>query len=181
MKKIIALVLALMMVLCAVSALAADSKSNNNIGNGTVVTGNEKTEEEVKIVKVGDTAATKAIKDAVTAAFQGGNVLDAFPDAVKAQLPEDAATVNEMDTYQLDGDVSGMNSLTLVFKFETPYPEGEEVTVLLIIPAAEEGGEAEWITLKGKANADGDVVVTVDAATLAKVQNNPFVVIPVSK
>ena len=38
----------------------------------------------------------------------------------------------------------------------------------------------EWLVKEGKGNADGDVEVEVTKAELAKISDNPFVVIPVS-
>ena len=181
MKKILALVLALMMVLTAVSAMAAGSpetpggKTGGGSGAGYYA---DTTTEDAQLSKAGDTDGTKAIKQLLIDGNAAGDPLSLLPDDVKAKIPADQKKVNEMVTYQLTGDVSKSNPLTLVLVFETKYAEGEEVTILLGIPA---GSKTEWIVLKGKGNKDGAVVVTLDKATMNKLGNNPFVVIPVSK
>ena len=78
------------------------------------------------------------------------------------------------------GGIDGVTEdVKLVFKFATPYPEGE--TVILAIGIVPPEGEAEWLVKEGIANADGDVEVTVTKEELQKISDNPFVVIPVSK
>lgn len=175
MKKTIALVLALVMVLCAASALAAGSKENKNLNSATTTT---TTSQPVTITKITDTAETTAIKQKIRDAQAAGNVLDAFPPELVAQLPEGYKVVNEMDTYQLTGDVSGISSLTLNFKFATTFGEGEQVPLMLGIA---NGNSTEWILVMGTGKADGSVEVILNAATLAKIGNNPFVVVPLSK
>ena len=184
MKKILALVLALTMILTAVSAFAADSPENPGKKGGGTTGGGGSTaydttvEEEVTMGKVADNDATKAIKQLFVDGNAAGDPLSKLPDDVKGKIPEGFKTVNEMVTYQLSGDVSKVNSLTLTFTFETKYADGEEVTVLIGIAGAK---ETEWIVKTGKGNKDGDVVVTVTKAELDKISSNPFVVIPVSK
>lgn len=186
MKKILALVLALTMILTAVSAFAAGSPSPVNPGGkgggttgGGGYTGYDTTaEEEVTMGKVADNDATKAIKQLFVDGNAAGDPLSKLPDDVKGKIAEGFKTVNEMVTYQLSGDVSKVNSLTLTFTFETKYADGEEVTVLIGIAGAK---ETEWIVKTGKGDKDGNVVVSVTKAELDKISSNPFVVIPVSK
>ena len=174
MKKIIALILATMLVLTAVSAMATDSKGNPDINGGTT------TEEKIQLVSIKATEKLQAIIDKITEAFKNdGDALKGLPEEVVSKIPADMKTINEMSCWQLVGDVSGLNGLVLIFKFETPYPENEEVTLLIGIDPAD--ADVEWIVKTGKANADGDVVVSVTAEELSKIANNPFVAIPVSK
>lgn len=174
MKKILALVLAMMMILCAVSALAAGSKTNPDINQA------DTDDEEIGITKAEDNEGTQAIKDAIKEAADNGNAIDGLPDEVKDQLPEGYDTINEMDTYQLDGDYENADGpIILTFKFETPYKEGEKVIVAIGIVPPED--EVEWLVKTGKGNADGDVEVEVTVEELNKISDNPFVVIPVSK
>ena len=176
MKKILALVLVLMMVLCSVSALAGGSKKTSDMNNATT---GQTGANAPKLTKIGDTPATTAIKQAVKDAQAAGDVTKAFPADIAATIPEDQRTVNEMDTYKLDGDVTGLQTLTLIFKFATPYAEGQKVTVMFAI--AKSDTETEWLKKEGTGNKDGTVSVVVTAADLAKISNYPFVVIPVSK
>ena len=179
MKKVLALMVALVLVLTAVSALAGGSPETPDKKSGGSSYGSDTTEEkEPELGKAADTEATKAIKQLIIDGQNAGDALSKLPDEVKSKIPAGMKTVNEMATYKLEGDVSKVKSLVLVFTFETPYAEGEEVTLLIGIPGA---NETEWIVLTGKANKEGAVVVTVDEATLNEVSNNPFVVIPVSK
>ena len=205
MKKIFALVLALVMVLTAVSALAAGSKTQSDVSNATVTPVTEtkttettttteatktntntgsvetaKTEAEIRIEEVTPDEKLQAVIDAVTAAQKDGDALKGLPEAVVATIPAERNTINEMKCYKLVGDVSGLAGLEMKFKFDTPYDEGEEVTLLIGI-SAPDAEEVEWLTLEGKANANKEVVVTVTKEQLAKISNNPFIVIPVSK
>ncbi len=173
MKKLLALVIAAMMIFGVVGAMAAGSKTNNNIAQATTEA------EEVTLEKAEDTEGTTAIKQAVTDAQEAGNAVDGLPDAVKDQLPEGFTVINEMDTYKLQGEYTGdEDPIILTFKFETPYENGEKVIIAIGIVPPE--AEAEWLVKEGKGNADGDVEVEVTKAELAKISDNPFVVIPVS-
>ncbi len=174
MKKILALVLAAIMILGTVSALATESKKNNDISQV------ETEDEAVEITKAEDNEGTTAIKDAIKEAEENGNAIDGLPDEVKDQLPDGYTTINEMETYQLDGDFENAKEpIILVLKFETPYEEGEKVVVAIGIVPPE--GEVEWLVKTGKGNADGAVEVEVTIEELNKISDNPFVVIPVSK
>ena len=184
MKKILALVLALTMILTAVSAFAAGSPENPGGKGGGTTGGGGSTgydtaaEEEVTMGKVADNDATKAIKQLFVDGNAAGDPLSKLPDDVKGKIAEGFKTVNEMVTYQLSGDIGAVDTLTLTFTFETKYADGEEVTVLIGIAGAK---ETEWIVKTGKGNKDGDVVVSLTKAELDKISSNPFVVIPVSK
>lgn len=174
MKKLLALVIALIMILGVAGAMAAGSKNNQDIAQATTEA------EEVTLETAEDTEGTQAIKQAVIDAQAAGNAVDGLPDAVKEQLPEGYATINEMDTYKLKGEYTGdEDPIILTFKFETPYAEGEKVIIAIGIVPPE--GEVEWLVKEGTANSDGDVEVEVTKAELAKISDNPFVVIPVSK
>ena len=174
MKKIIALVLVVLMALSAVSALAegmpGPSKTAPFINRGEA--------EELELVKVDPDEKLSAIIEAVKAAGADGAVA-ALPTDASSLIPEGFVTINEMDCYQLVGDVENAKDQELIFKFATPYPEGEEVILLIGISPAD--ADVEWLALDGKANADGAVVVKVTKEQLTKIANNPFVVIPVSK
>ena len=177
MKKILALVLALALILTACTALAAtkNSKRNNDIAAG------DTDEETVSMTGIAPTEKLQEIMDAIKAANdEQGDPMKCLPEAAAALVPEGFKTINDMACWKLDGDVTGLDELELTFKFETPYTEGEEVTVLIgIAPADAE--EVEWIVKDCVANADGDVVVKVTREELNKISNNPFIAIPVSK
>ena len=174
MKKILALVLALTLVLCAASAFATDSvEYPPTRRTPTTRTSTEEVEEPVGVTRSGDNDGTTEIKQQIL-----DGQLEGLPDEIKNKIPGDHTKINEAVTFILTGDITKVTSATLTFSFETKYAEGEEVTILIGIAGA---NGTEWIVLTGKGDANGDVVVTVDKATLDKIGSNPFVVIPVSK
>ena len=176
MKKILALVLAALMVFAAVSALADNSKGNPNIPNADAQTDGE---EEITLEKIADTEETQKLKDAIKAGHDAGDDLAGFPEEVRGKIPEGRKTVYEMDTYSMKGYEGKTQKAVLIFKFETPFEKGTKVTVLLgICPA---GADTEWLTLEGTANADGNVEVEVTKAELDKISSNPFVAIAVAE
>ena len=169
MKKILALVLALVMVLTAVSAMAAGSKGQSDISTVTA---------EVEVSKISPDAKLQAVIDAVTAAQKDGDALKGLPGDVTAKIPAERKTINEMSCWQITGDVSTLSKLELKFKFDTPFTGIKQVTLLIGI-SAPNAEEVEWLVLVGDVNDNNEVVVTVTAAELAKISNNPFIVIPV--
>ncbi|MBQ9210448.1 MAG: hypothetical protein IJ153_02010 [Clostridia bacterium] len=191
MKKIFALILALALVLTAVSAFAAGSKTNNDIATSTASTGStgstsakedasEADDEEITSDILDDNDATKALKEKLAAALEAGDVLSALPEDVRAEIPEGYTNVNEVVTYKLDKVPEGTTSLTLNFKFETLYAEGEKVIVAFVIPAEDEG-EDEWILLEGIGQADGSVNVTLNEENIEKIVGKEVTVIVISK
>ena len=180
MKKILALVLALVMVLTAVSALAAGSPENPGGKTGGGTTGySVDTTEETKETELADTDATKAIKEELKKAAESGDVLSALPADVKAKIGEEFTKVSEMVTIKLAQGLDAKKGLIIKKAFQTPYKSGEKVTVLLAVPGAD--GKVEWIVLEGTANADGEVVFVVDEATYNKIAGTEIVMVPVSK
>jgi len=187
MKKILALVLALMMVLTAVSALAAGSPENpggKTTGGGTTgyTTTADDTEEtkedEVEAATVADTDATKAIKEELQKAAESGDVLSALPDDVKAEIGEEFTKVSEMVTIKIAAGLDAKKGLTIKKKFQTPYAKGA-IKVLLAVPGAD--GKVEWIAVNGNVNEDGEVVAVVDEAIYNKIAGKEIVMVPVSK
>ena len=176
LKKLVVIMLIFSLTLTSAVSLAAQgSKENQNISGGTVE------EESVEIAKTTDTENTKKIKDVLFKAQKTGNVMDAFPQEIKDLIPEENTEVNEMETVRLVGDLTGIKKLTLTYKFETPYGLNEKVTVVLGIPSDKEESGIAWSVLEGVGDKDENVVFTIDEETLAKVLNNPFVIIPVSR
>lgn len=177
MKKIFALVLAMVMVLTAVSALAAGSKDGGNIAGGTVGGGDGET--TLSLTKVSPTDKLQAIIDAIKEAGADGASATLATLAGSA-IPEGFTKISEaQDCYQLSGDTANAKEQEFIFKFATPFADGEEVLLLIGISPAD--GDVEWLQLTGKGNADGDVVVKVTAEQIKKISNNPFIVIPVTK
>lgn len=186
MKKILALVLALMMILTAVSALAAGSPETpggKTTGGGTTgytvdTTEEEAKEDEIEAPTVADTDATKAIKEELQKAAESGDVLSALPDDVKAEIGEEFTKVSEMVTIKIPTGLNAKKGLTIKKAFQTPYAKGA-IKVLLAVPGAD--GKVEWIALNGNVNEDGEVVVVVDEAIYNKIAGKEIVMVPVSK
>lgn len=176
MKKILALVLATLMVLTAVSALAEKD---------TTMPGKSKTAPFIRRAEAEELglgtlepapAALQAIIDAITAAGPDGA---AAYLATLAEIPEGFTKITEAgDCYQITGDTTNAGDQEFIFHFATPFGVDEEVLLLIGIAPAE--GDVEWLMLNGKGNADGDVVVTITGEQIQKIANNPFIVIPVT-
>ena len=174
MKKILALVLAALMVFAAVSALADNSKGGGDIPSGTV-----EAEEEITLEKIADTAETQKLKDDIKAGHDAGDDLAGFPEEIRAKIPEGRKTVYEMDTYTMKGYEGKSQKAIFVFKFDTPFEKDTKVSILLgICPA---GADVEWLVLEGTANAEGNVEVEVTKAELDKISSNPFVAVAVAE
>ena len=177
MKKLFSLVLALALLLTAVSAFATGSKEEPS-QSGTVVPAAE-TEEatEISIKFIADTEASAAAIKAFADAKESGDILAALPDDVKAKVPEGFATINELLTAQFEGDVAKVtDDMILNVKFETAYAAGQKVLVLIGILPTAEGEGIEWQTFEGVGKDDGSVDVTVPKAVFEKVQTNPFLI-----
>lgn len=174
MKKVLALLLAVMMVLVSVSALAQGSKGNKDIGHG------DTDNENVELNKADDNEQTSRIKQEIMDRGADGNPVDALPDDIKDKLPEGFTVINDFDTYRLSGLPDEEDEeVEMVFKFETPYKEGEQVMLAVCIAPPE--GEVAWLMWEGTGRADGAVSVMVPREDLEQIGENPFVVIPVSQ
>jgi len=172
MKKTVALILAMILVLVAVSAMAGGSKQNKDMNRATT------TDRNVSISKASDTDATSALKQKVKDAQASGDVMSAFPASIVSRIPANYRTVNEMDTYQVSSS-SGADYYLLIFQFATPFENGEKVP--LVFGITKDNGESEWLEMTGKGNKDGAVEVKVSRGIFNKLEKNPFVVIPISK
>ena len=174
MKKVLALLLAVMMLLVSVSALAQGSKGNNDIGHG------ETDDENVELEKAEDNEKTSKIKQDILDCGENGNPIDALPDDLKDKLPDGFTVVNDFDTYRLSGLPNEEDEeVEMIFKFATPYKEGEQVMLAVCIAPPE--GEVAWLMWEGTGTADGAVSVMVPREDLEQIGENPFVVIPVSQ
>ena len=177
MKKILALVMALVMVLGVASAMAASSKQTPG-GGGTDVDNPE----TIDIVYTEDTEETAAIIEKFADAADAGDVLAALPDAVKANIPEGYNKINEMITAQVSGDINDVASYTVMnFGFESTYEAGKTVYVLAGILPATADGEVEWEVFTGSVKDNGSIDVTLPKAFFEKVQNKPYVLAVVSE
>ena len=216
MKKVVALVLALILVLTAVTALAADpSKKEGDIKQAETKTTEEaktedkKTEETktedkkaddkkdttkpaapapggfpapapkagINVVLTDDNDETKEIVKKMTEAG-ADKVLEVIPEEMKKDLPEEFTQVNEISTWKIEGDPTGIKEVEVKFTFESPYKVDEEVKLFLSVPKTE---GKEWIMLDGKVDAENKVVTKFTDETIKKLGFDPFVVVVVNK
>ena len=185
MKKILALVLALVLVACAATAVAdTPSKTNDNIAGGGVVVnpkGGEDTE-TVSLEIIENTEATQKVIDTFKDAFDAGDVLAALPEDVRGALPEGLTKINEMLTAQFVGDAEALDdTVVLNVSFETPFePAGDPVAFLFGKLAGE---EVEW-TVKdgGEIKDDGSIDITLTKDFIQDmIEAQPFLLAVVSK
>ena len=180
MKKILTLVLALALILTAVSAFASSPEEPNQGGNavpnnGGAVVAVKAPEITVKFIT--DTEASAAVLKLFADAAAAGDVLAPLPDDIKAKIPEGFNKINELLTAQFEGDLSLVkDEMILNVMFQTPYGDGQDVMVLIGILPEKADGEVEWNVYKGVGKADGSVDVTVPKEIFEKVQTNPFLI-----
>ncbi len=181
MKKTLALVLALVMVLCAVSAMAEGSKTVDDTQKTTVTNGytNAPAEAELPTMEiVTPSAAAQAVIDQFKTAHDAGDILSALPDDVKAQLGEEEVNINEMIAVKFSGDTNVTDAVEVTLSFMTKYNAGDEVSVLV---GKLDGENVKWTVMKGKINEDGEVVLIVPAEMVKDFENDEFLVAVVSK
>jgi len=196
MKKVVALVLALVLTLTAVVALAAPSPQGpSGKTTGDVTPADDKADEEVVDEKAAEKAKELAktaevvetvgkdsdysatVKESLKEAADNGDVLDALPEKIQEELKEEGLTaVNEMVTVKFPAD---SKNLTFKMKFQTPYKAGQTVAVLIAVPGKD--GNVEWISVNGISTGDGEVVFIFDEATYDKVAGQEVVVVPASE
>jgi hypothetical protein len=208
MKKILALVLSLMMVLVAVSAMAADSPDPTKKQNAAVEVVEEAQaavpaaaapaaapaavnkaadnaeDEETLTLKILETNsdAVQAIIDQFAAANNNGDVLSVLPDDVKAKIPEGLTNINEIVTAQFEGDTTKVSgTVILKITFLSEYEEGQDVAVLFGKLTAT---DVEWTVAEGKTVKEDDVVkvqVSIPAELVKSLGNEQFALAVVSK
>lgn len=176
MKKILALVLALTMVLGIASAVA-ESPTNGGKQNATPFIVVDEKLPELKFVTA--TGALLDMINAFQAAHNNGDALAAFPDDFKAKIPAEYTQINEAVALQFEGNTNITKDAVYNIKFETPYaPEGESVIVAI---GKLDGDQFTWTDCKGVIKADGSVDVTIPASLVKAIGNNPFLAVVVSK
>jgi len=151
MKKTLGLVMALVMILTAVSAFAAvPSKTTADLV--TVTTTN-------KNVTV---KATENESEAVTELLEKLTANNAIPTEAKAVLPEGstATKVEEVTTLKIDGGTAE-EDLVINLQFPTNFA-GKQVSVMLGV--LDNGKIAEWKSAEATAKEDGSIDVVLTGA-----------------
>ena len=189
MKKVFSLILALALVLTAVSALAAEGskgtddtfatgviypkQDNTNYSNWNTSTATDTTPTS-EILKE-DSELTKELKAALAA-----DGIKALPEEVQALIPDGLATINEIITYKLDNVAAGVKLLTINYVFPTKYaPAGEKVAVIFVVEEA--NGEKTYLVAEGTIQDNGSINVTLTEEILKAIVGKTVSVIVVSK
>ncbi len=152
MKKILGLVMALVMILTAVSAFAAvPSKTTENLVE-------VKTNAEDVTVTATDNDSEEVV--ALLATLITDNTI---PAELKEALPEGSTVtkVEEAVTLKIDGGTAEKD-LVVNLKLTTTYEENKEVVVLL--GAMENGKIVEWKSVKATGKADGSIDMVLPGA-----------------
>ena len=175
MKKILSLVLSLVLVLTAVSAFAEASASKTNL-NIPVVEDNAP-EVEVLLPEE-EIPAVAAVVESLKAAADGGDVLSALPEEIRAALPDDQKNINEIAPIQFIGKEEEVkNDLVVTAKLTTLYTPGEKVTVLLIRVTVD---PIEWFAFEGTVQEDGSGQFVIPADNVKTFLNEDMAIAVVS-
>ena len=182
MKKFVSVLLALAMVLMMTSAFAAGSRSGSDIPSATVTTDTE--EEGIVVEIVEDTEEIAAVKAALAAAVEAGDLSAVIPEEVLELIPEEfrnaenlADNIKEMVTVSMSGDAGDAEPVTVSLTLDTPYEDGEVYVALGLMNGEEVG---EWIVKQGTVK-DGAVQIELNAEEITKLLGNTFTAIVFSK
>lgn len=157
MKKILALIMAAMMVLSAVSALAAGSPTTSPVVVPSI-------EEEIQpaVAITGNTAAAEALAAEMSAAEYDAAVLAAeTQEAIAAKLPEGVDIKDLVASEMIDLTATAADEPVVVtFGTVTDFTAAQAVVTVLKVADTE-------IVLENTVNEDGTLAVefTVDALT----------------
>ena len=164
MKKTLGLVMALVMILTAVSALA-DIPSKTTADLVVVTTTNKKV-----VVK-----ATENVTKPVTELLETLAVSNSIPYAAKKTLPEGSTykQVLEAVTLKIEGGTAE-EDLVLNLKFTTKL-KGKELAVLL--GAIENNKIVEWKSVETVGKDDGTIDLTLDGEIQDWLNGREFIVL----
>lgn len=178
MKKIIALLLALTMLLSVSAVFAEGAPSAEDLNYLTVIG-----EGAIEIVWTDDDGIGddgEGLAGQAVQSQKAGSALDILPQEIRDLLPEGYTVVNEIRSMKFQGDMdklAKLDELKVVIKFDTPYAKDEVVYLAVGIPAE----ETEWVLLTALGNDDQNLEVTFDRETLAKIGEKSFAVLAISK
>ncbi|MBR1585182.1 MAG: hypothetical protein IJ662_06560 [Clostridia bacterium] len=171
MKKFLALLVALTMMLTAVSALATSSIDVTDL-----------TEEETEFTTILDDEESIAlVNDELTKLTEAEDPNDYFKkgDEIAAIIGEGPYNVFEMVAFTIS-DAEALAGRDLEWSFATSYEEGTVVAVLIgIVGEADE--EIEWNVYEGTVDELGHVHVTLDAEILEQIEDGTALIAIASK
>ena len=175
MKKILALVLALMMALTAVAAIAEEA-AVSPAEEAMAYTDDE----TVAVSEDVPAYAEDVVADLAVAYLAGDtNLVAAVDEDAAAKCAEilgtDELTVEEVVSMTVTGAVE---EKTVNFTFATDYTGKESVVLMIGIPA--EDGSIEWTLVEAVVNEDGSVGAILSAELVEKLQGVEAIVLVVS-
>lgn len=200
MKKIIALLLALML-LCSATALAAGSKNATNTTTVTtapvvIETVEEESELEIELTENAAEAELTAadieitvvtnsdeqnavLKEIVEVVEAGKPVVTYFPAAVQAKIAEVVAAANvkaeeleltEFIAVDVKAAIAAIEKTSKV-TLACATKYTAATKVVVLVGVYNEKGEIEWKVVDGVVNADGDVEIELENADLVAMAN----------
>ncbi len=180
MKKITALILALLMAMLTVSAFAAggSSPSGDKYNKTTVTTPNTNPTKPAFGFGISDDPDDIAkANEEVAKLAEAENPADYFgkADDIANILGDENCEVNEMVPVYAENYKESMGPQDIQLSVPTPYTPGDDVAVMV---GVETGKDAdgnpiiEWKAVPGKVQEDGSIAFTLDPATILAVQEN---------
>ena len=178
MKKITALILALLMAMLTVSAFAAGGSSQGGDDyNKTTVTTPTNTEPAFEFGISDDPDDIAKANEEVAKLAEAENPADYFgkADDIANILGDENCEVNELVPVYAENYKESMGPQDIQLSVPTPYTPGDDVAVMI---GVETGKDAdgnpiiEWKAVPGKVQEDGSIAFTLDSATILAVQEN---------
>ena len=154
MKKILALVLALALVLSVASALAGSSKTTDDTPSITHI--DRKEDEGPLMWKIETTEAAKALIDALNAALEAGDISTVFPAELEVS-PE--MIVADVISVAVRPEIADLDSYTNAMEGVAGVTKGITCRVLTLV-------DEQWFETKAEAPEDNTVRMTFSGASL---------------
>ncbi len=165
MKKVLGLVMALVLILSAVSAFAAvPSKTTEDL---VVI----QVEDDVIVVATNN--ETPAVTELLTALIADNT---AIPAEAKKALPEGSSykEVTDAATLQIIGEGTAEKDLVVSLSFATDYANKK---VALLLGVLENGVIKEWKTVEATGKSDGTIDLVLDGTLQDWLGGREFIVL----
>ena len=164
MKKLLALVLALIMVLSMTAAMADGSRTTGDTTTVTTTTDTgdkQEEEEEILLWKVEETEETTALVEELNEAKESGDISKVFPEEMEVAPELVVADVISLDTKPA---IAEENSYSIQLIDVAGVVEGKPVYVYVKV-------DDKWFKLEAKVSADNTVDVVFTHEALAAMAN----------
>ena len=134
-------------------------------------------EKKASVAEAADTKETQAIRKMFEDAA-AEDILTLLPKEILDQLPEGFGKLIAMKTLKLVDYDESAGTMSFALPFGEKFREGEEAAVALACP---EGKDTLWFYAKGTGQADGTLLVTLEAETLKQLREKAFVALAIGK